>query len=231
MDQTQAVETDETIFYVQGGGQPCDTGAMKSNPAGEKERIFDVEAVRYGLEGKVLHFGHFSAGSTPFDEGETVEQRIDSDKRDLHSRIHSGGHLVSLAIRHLATTSNQELDVSELKAQHYPGASFVEFKGTIAGDYKEAIQSQATKYVKDALPVKLSWHKPEDLKANGVITIDGVPVVSGNDGNVRVVDIVGAGAYPCGGTHVPDSSFVGNLVVKNIKRQKGISKISYAIED
>jgi Ser-tRNA(Ala) deacylase AlaX len=58
-----------------------------------------------------------------------------------------------------------------------------------------------------------------------------MPIVANPDGKVRAVDIVGAGAYPCGGTHVPDSSFVGTITVKNIKRQKGVSKVSYAIGD
>ena len=65
----------------------------------------------------------------------------------------------------------------------------------------------------------------------GVITAEGMPIVAGPDGKVRVVDIVGAGAYPCGGTHVPDTSYVGEMTVKNIKRQKGVSKISYAVTD
>ena len=97
--------------------------------------------------------------------------------------------------------------------------------------YKDAIQTQSSRYVGDALPIELSWYKPEELKDNGVILAEGMPIVTGNDGKVRVVDIVGAGAYPCGGTHVPDTSVVRKIVVKGIKRQKGNSKISYSIGD
>lgn len=46
---------------------------------------------------------------------------------------------------------------------------------------------------------------------------------------IRAVDIEGAGAYPCGGTHVPDSSRVGRVTIKKISRSKGNSKISYII--
>jgi Ser-tRNA(Ala) deacylase AlaX len=63
-----------------------------------------------------------------------------------------------------------------------------------------------------------------------VIVAEGMPVLSGIDGMVRIVDIVGAGAYPCGGTHTPDTSFVGEIKIRTIKRQKGMSKISYEVD-
>lgn len=53
--------------------------------------------------------------------------------------------------------------------------------------------------------------------------------ISESEQLVRAVDIVRAGAYPCGGTHVSDSSKVGNVLIKKISRSKGISKISYNI--
>ena len=229
-DQTYVVETKETIFYVQGGGQPFDTGHMSANVEGQKDKMFNVEAVRYGAEGGVLHFGQFADGTSPFEEGVVVEQHIDGARRDMNSRIHTAGHIIGLAVRRLAEKTS-ELEVTELKASHYPGASFVEFKGVIEGKHRYIIQNQASQYVQNALPIKLYWYRPEELSEKGVITAEGMTIVAGPDGKVRAVDIVGAGAYPCGGTHVPDTSFVGGIVVRNIKRQKGISKISYAVSE
>ena len=227
-DRTHVLETKETIFCVQGGGQPFDTGYMSAGS--EKAGKFNVEAVRYGANGRILHFGHFADGSSHFEAGEMVEQHIDGARRDLNSRIHTAGHCIGLAVRRLIEKT-PDLEVTELKAQHYPDSSFVEFKGIIDGKHKDAIQAQASSFVTDALPVKLYWHEPEKLNEKGVITAEGMPIVAGLDGKVRVVDIVGAGAYPCGGTHVPDTSFVGGITIRNIKRQKGVSKISYAITE
>ncbi|TKA34167.1 hypothetical protein B0A50_00147 [Salinomyces thailandicus] len=231
-DETCVIEANETIFYAQGGGQPFDTGLMAS--LGQQQHAgtdFMVEAVRNGSDGRILHFGHFSAGrKDTLKEGDMVEQRIDATRRDLNSRIHTGGHIIALAVRRLVEKT-AELEVTELKAQHYPDACFVEFKGVIDNKHKDAIQDQATKYVKNALPVKLNWYDPEELGASGAITAEGMPIIAGIDGKVRVVDVVGAGAYPCGGTHVQDTSLVGQLVVKSIKRQKGNSKISYSVQD
>ena len=228
-EQTYVLEFSHTIFYVQGGGQPFDTGYVSTTGDAGKEKHFAAEAVRYGPGGKILHFGRFEADMQPFLQGDMVIQHVDSARRDINSRIHTAGHIIGLAVRRLAEET-PELEVMELKAQHYPDASFVEFKGIIDGKYKESIQSLSSKFVSDALPVKLYWYKPEELKEKGAITV-GMPIVANPDGNVRVVDIVGAGAYPCGGTHVQDSRLVGTITVKNIKRQKGVSKISYAIGD
>lgn len=225
-DATSVLEMNETIFYAQGGGQPFDTGSITGQSSAGSEVIFDVKAVRNAPGGKIMHFGTFKSGA--FEAGALVEQRIDGERRDSNSKSHTAGHIIGLSVRRLAERT-PELDVSELKAQHYPEASFVEFKGIIDGKYKDEIQQQSTQYVKDALPVKLYWFRPDELAANGVITAEGMPIVAGLDDHVRVVDIVGAGAYPCGGTHVPDTSRVGQITVKSIKRQKGVSKVSYNV--
>ena len=59
--------------------------------------------------------------------------------------------------------------------------------------------------------------------------MDGAAVEEGEE--VRVVDIGGLGSYPCGGTHVKSLKELGRVVVRNIKRQKGISKVSYEVAD
>lgn len=227
-ESTFAVETNETIFYAQGGGQPFDIGYMSWIGDDQKTVKFFVDAVRYGNDGRILHFGHFSDPTATFPLGSMLEQHIDGARRDLNSRIHTAGHTIALSVRRLAETTH-DLRVTEVKAQHYPDVAFVEFHGIIDSKHKDAIQNQATKFVQEALPVKLYWYKPEELAENGVITAEGIPIVAGVDGNVRVVDIVGAGAYPCGGTHVPSTSHVGEIVIKGIKGKKGITKISYSV--
>ncbi|KAF2213901.1 hypothetical protein CERZMDRAFT_38037 [Cercospora zeae-maydis SCOH1-5] len=216
------VETTETIFYVQGGCQPCDTGVMTINGA-----KLHVTSVRCDSRGAVLHLAYANGEIEQPNKGDLVEQQIDGEKRDLHSRSHTAGHIIGLAVRQLA--AKHQLDITELKASHYPDACFVEFKGLLDGKHKDEIQSQAIEFVQQALPVKLYWYRPEELTSNNVITAKGMPIVTGADGTCRVVDIVGAGAYPCGGTHVPDTSFVGKIAVRTIKRQKGNTKVSYAV--
>lgn len=222
------VVTKETIFYAQGGGQPCDIGTITAR-VGEKDTQFNVEAVRLNTQGEILHFGTYNVPSDDaFEAGEMVEQRLDGSRRDLNSRNHTAGHIVALAVRRLAETESQ-LEVIDTKASHYPGACWVEFKGLIDSRFKNAIQDVASDFVKQAMPIKLYWYRPDELQDKNVITTEGMPILTGADGMVRVVDVEGAGAYPCGGTHVQDSSLVGALHVRSIKRQRGISKVSYNI--
>jgi Ser-tRNA(Ala) deacylase AlaX len=224
------VETKETIFYPQGGGQPYDTGFMSVVGSSGVEK-FVVEAVRNSPDGRALHFGTWTDNSTsqPLMAGDMIEQHIDGARRELNSRSHTAGHVVSLAVRRMVE-QGADLDVIDQKASHIPGACYVEFKGLIDGKFKDAIQSQTSEFVKQALPVKLYWYTPEELVGKkDVIISDGMPVISGHDGTVRVVDIEGAGAYPCGGTHTPDTCACGEIVITRIKRQKGFSKVSYTV--
>ena len=225
-DSDSVVATAETIFHAQGGGQPSDTGSITSL-ASDSTTTFDVLTVRHAGEGRILHHGRFSpADSRAFEDGESVEQHVDSDKRLLHSRIHTAGHILGLAVRQLADTIP---DITELKAQHYPDAAFVEFRGLIDGKHKAAIQERADDLVRQAIPVHVVWWGYEELKEKCAVVLDSVDASS--TGLMRAVNIEGVGAYPCGGTHVTDTSRVGKLVVRNIKRQKGITKISYAVEE
>ena len=86
----------QTILYPQGGGQPSDTGSIAL--AGQ-EPTFTVSLVRKTEDGRILHFGKLSDPDTFFVEGQSVVQRVDGAKRDYHSRLHTGGHIVGLAMQ------------------------------------------------------------------------------------------------------------------------------------
>ena len=216
------IQTRETIFYAQGGGQPFDLGKMTSQNTDEVVS-FEVTAVRTGSGGRILHCGHF-ATSNQFLVGDGITQVIDAERRELNSRIHTGGHIVGLAVRHLASLIPE---VTELKAQHYPDSAFVEFKGTIDSKHKEAIQVKSAEFIRRALPIMVYWWNETELREKCAVVPDAVAIPQ--DDLIRAVDIEGAGAYPCGGTHVTDTSLVGQLQIRNITRRKGISKITYEI--
>ncbi|KAL1969212.1 hypothetical protein VTN77DRAFT_466 [Rasamsonia byssochlamydoides] len=226
-DDDYVVATSETIFHPQGGGQPSDTGTMKSD--NNKEITFEVKMARKLSNGQILHAGSFISQADDkqiFSEGETVVQAVDNDKRDYHSRLHTAGHLIGLAVRQLADSIP---NVSELKANHAPGSSFVEFQGLIGGEHKDAIQQKVTDMVMQSLPVNVCWW--DERKVRECCT--GVPdaVTVPDDGLMRVVEVQGVGAYPCGGTHLPTTYDIGEVVVRKISRQKGISKISYEVKE
>jgi Ser-tRNA(Ala) deacylase AlaX len=232
-----AVITDSTVFHVQGGGQPSDTGTMtpssSSNAAAAKaDSTFEVKSVRQPAQGsQILHFGRFipADGTTParFDAGEEVQQHVDAEKRNLHSRLHTAGHVLSLAI-HALCREGVLPPLTESKASHYPDSAAVVFNGTIEGKHKDAIQAKADEFLRSARPVKIHWWPMEELLEKCHGTSEGFALPEGETMG-RVVEMEGLGSYPCGGTHVQDCSQVGKIEVKKISRSKGTSKVSYRV--
>lgn len=222
-DDHHVVETDETIFYVQGGGQPTDTGTMslKSEQSGA---TFDVVAARATADERILHFGSFKDSSKTFSEGDTVLQEVDVDKRILHSRIHTAGHVVGVAV-HLLPDLIQ--DVEDGKAQHYPGAASVEFTGLIDSKHKDAIQAKVDELVARDVPVNVVYWDEKTMreKVLGALSDAWTP----NGELTRAVEIAG-GAYMCGGTQVKTLKECGKITVRKISRSKGVSRISYAVD-
>lgn len=228
-DIEHAVITDSTIFHVQGGGQPSDTGIMTSDVATKADSSFEVKSVRHPAQGsQILHLGRFvPVGATRLDAGEEVQQYVDAAKRNLYSRLHTAGHILGLAINALCREGVLP-PLTESKASHYPDAAAVEFGGILEGKHKDVIQAKADEFVRSARPVKIHWGSMERLleKCTGVAEGFKLPEeeVMG-----RVVEMEGLGSYPCGGTHVQDCSQVGKIEVKKISRSKGVSRVSYRV--
>lgn len=227
-DEDHVVVTEETIFYVQGGGQPTDTGNIEALPEEEANGTFEVTSVRHPSKGgHILHFGRFQPpNSKPFSPGQYIKQAIDADKRDLYSRLHTAGHILGLAISHLSREGVLP-PLTESKASHYPDSAAVEFGGLIDGKFKEIIQQRTDEFVRQAKAVNIYWWTLEDLRRRCVGAEDFVLPEGEELG--RVVEVDGLGSYPCGGTHVSDSSKVGKIEVKKISRSKGVSRISYKV--
>lgn len=223
-DADYVVITHSTVFHPKGGGQPSDIGFMSSSTCKFNVGSTLMDAV---TNGQVLHFGRFDPGARPFEEGETVEQTIDSEKRLLYSRLHTAGHVLGSAVRHLLEKEIPGFD--ELKASHFPDSAACEFQGLIEGKWKEPIQKKVDEYVEKAMPVEIDWWDEEDFKKNGLEKL--IPdrsLVSPGE-KFRVVKIIGAEVYPCGGTHVDTTDLCGKTNVRKISRSKGTSRVSYNI--
>lgn len=219
------VVTEKTIFHPQGGGQPSDTGVIKGSAG-----TFTVTAVRMGAtrDGEVLHFGQFDdTTSAVFGENDTVQQAIDVDKRLLYSRLHTAGHVLGAAVRHLLETEIPDFD--ELKASHFPDSAACEFQGSIEGKWKEPIQKKLDEYLAAKMPVQVEWWDENDFRERGLERLIPDPSLVPAGEKSRVVNIVGAEVYPCGGTHVDTTDLCGEVAVRKIARKSGNSRVSYTV--
>jgi Ser-tRNA(Ala) deacylase AlaX len=221
--QDHVLITPATIFHPQGGGQPSDVGTISS-----PNSVFNVGAVRMDAihDGQVLHFGRFKDPEHVFKEGEEVEQAIDVEKRLLYSRYHTAGHVLGAAVRSLLEKEVEGFD--ELKASHFPDSAGCEFQGLIEGKWKEGIQKRVDEFLGADMPVEIGWWDEEDFRKRGLERLIPERKLEEEE-KWRVVEIVGAEVYPCGGTHVDATKACGETKVKKISRSKGTSRVSYTV--
>ncbi|RSL90023.1 hypothetical protein CEP51_000930 [Fusarium floridanum] len=219
------VITEQTIFHPQGGGQPSDVGKMTD----EGGVCFTVTTARMDAtgNGQVLHFGRFNSPDDTFNQDHDVTQEIDLELRLLYSRYHTAGHVLGSAVNHLLKEKIEDFD--ELKASHFPDSASCEFQGLIEGKWKDAIQKKVDEFIAAKMPVEIDWWDEQDFRDNGLerLTPDASFVAPGE--KFRVVKIVGAEVYPCGGTHVDTTDLCGETKVKKVSRSKGKSKVSYLL--
>lgn len=243
-DEDHVVVTAETIFHPQGGGQPSDQGTMSvaaataevTNGDASSSPSFEVRAVRMDVvnDGQVLHLGRFAsaaaAAAASFQQaGTAVEQAIDVEKRIFYSRLHTAGHVLGAAVRHLVMDKVEGFD--ELKASHFPDSAGCEFHGIIDGAWKPEIQKKVDEYVRAAMPVEIDFWDADEFRQAGLARlIPDSSFLAPGETKFRVVKIVGAEVYPCGGTHVDTTDLCGETTVRKIARSKGISRVSYAVK-
>ena len=133
----------------------------------------------------------------------TVELSVDSDLRKLHSRLHSAGHIIGLV--------GDRLGWHATGGNHFPGESRVVFKP----DSLDAI----------ALMDPCEF----ESEVNYLIALNLDRVISINDG-FRTVTWGRWQAYPCGGTHVANTSEIGRVRITKIKTKKGQITVSYEVD-
>ena len=246
-----AITTESTIFHPQGGGQPSDVGKLVVTGNDSGSRTFNVLTARTSSTNPsiVLHFGHFENGQdvSPGLTGVPVTQLVDAEKRKLFSRLHTAGHVLGATTRTLLEDRVDNFD--ELKASHFPDSAACEFQGSIDGKYKPEIQDAVDDMISKDAEVRIGWWTKNDFRERKLERLlipdedwKAIAIAVDENGNdlereasdeqtrIRVVDIVGAEVYPCGGTHVPSTKQCGKVTVKKISRSKGNSRVSYLVD-
>lgn len=200
---------DQTVFYPQGGGQPYDKGTIESTNV-----KFIVEEVRF-LDGLVRHIGSFENGI--LSQGDAVKCQVDEERRNLNSRLHSGGHLVDMAVHEL------KADWVPGKGFHFPEGPYVEYSGSLEGVDVEKLKSElenlCNQFIGEGKETKLEFMDKEQM--------EGKParVVFFGDSPTG-----GAGfGVPCGGTHVSNISGIGSLTIRKIKNDGGNIRVGYDV--
>lgn len=208
------VYLDQTILYPQGGGQPYDKGVIQSPDA-----KFIIEEVRF-VEGDVLHIGHFEG--QPFMQGEDVHIVVDAERRRLNARLHSGGHLVDMAVTKLG------LDWTPGKGYHFPDGPYVEYDGELESEKQEelrtSIEAKANELIQQDLSVSCRFVDHDELQQ----LCRHVPANLPTNKPTRVVQFDDF-AVPCGGTHVKSLGDIQKLTITKVKNKHGNIRVGYSV--
>lgn len=213
-DGRSVVYLDQTVFYPQGGGQPYDTGTITAGTT-----KFIVEEVRFA-DGIVHHIGHFEG--QPFMQGEDVKCSVDAERRALHTRLHSGGHVLDMAVNELG------YDWTPGKGYHFPQGAYVEYAGSLGDETKEAVMEKLNKQINDILQrdikTEIRFMPKEEMSQYCRHVPEYLPA-----GKPSRIVLYGDFGVPCGGTHVANLKDIGHETIRKIKTQSGTIRISYEI--
>ncbi|OXS20538.1 hypothetical protein CGU37_20995 [Pseudomonas fluorescens] len=184
-DDHFAVILQSTLFHPQGGGQPFDTGWLG-----------DSQVLRVTQEAdRVVHYVDHPVEPGP------ITARVDEQRRALHSRLHSAGHLIG--------NVGETLGWMPIKAHHWPGEAKVTF---IRGDAAQAMQAEA---IQQQLNEWIATDYPRHMAV---------------DNGTREVGFGELPAYACGGTHVQTLSELGQVTILALSEKKGALSVRYTLD-
>jgi alanyl-tRNA synthetase len=192
--QTVDVLLNQTPFYGESGGQIGDTGKLTTLKGFEG----DVEDTSKPL-GK-LHVLRTKVTKGELSVGETVHQRVDSERRDKVRANHSATHLLHAALRrHLGTHVTQK---GSLVAPDYFRFDFSHPKAMTREEI-EAVEVEVNAQIRSNEPVTTRLMTPDDAIAAGAMALFGEKY--GDE--VRVLSMgrhtdADYSVELCGGTHV-----------------------------
>jgi alanyl-tRNA synthetase len=214
LEDKTIVILDQTLFYAQGGGQPYDQGVIES-----ANGRFRVEEVRF-MEGIIKHGGHFESGR--FAEGEQVQLKVNPDRRALNSRLHSGGHIIDMALRRLQITWKP------FKGYHFPDGPYDEYIGEIEGDadiLRALIEKTCNEIIAGDAKTTIEFLPVGELMEKGFDVPNIAP-----EKPLRLVHYGTEFAMPCGGTHVPHLASIGTMKIRRVKQEKDHVRVAYELE-
>jgi len=199
----QGIVLDRTVFYPNGGGQPGDTGLLRTGD-GREIRITDT---RKGTSpGQIVHVAE--AGSPALNTGERVVAALDWERRYRHMRIHTCLHLLSAVVPAGVTGGSMNGEYGRL-----------DFDLPDRLLDKEQVNASLMQLIEQAHAVAPRWitdaelnDRPELVKTMSVKPPMGL-------GKVRLLEIPGVDLQACGGTHVANTREIGKVAVTKLEKK------------
>ncbi|MCS7386641.1 MAG: alanyl-tRNA editing protein [archaeon GB-1867-005] len=212
---------DRTAFHPTAGGQPHDTGFIIG--LNGKMNVTDVYE---DDSGNVIHEGVVE-GSIAV--GDKVRGQINWDRRYRLMRMHTAAHILIQAVRDYfrspvrCVSAGKSLDRGRLDFQAKISREMLPEIESIANSVVSEDRRVIIKYMapSDAVNYLKKYHESIDLYARKYALPE----------KIRIIEIEGWYAIPCGGTHVKRTGEVGRIkLLKRASKGKGVVRIEYTVE-
>ncbi len=185
---------DQSPFYVECGGQISDQGWITIND--QKLVVKDLKK----FDGAI---GALVTTPTALSVGAQAAQTVDRQRRIDTMKNHTATHLLQAAlIKVLGPTVKQS---GSLVDPDYLRFDFT-YAEPVSAEQIRQIETEVNNRVMENIPLRITWTTYQDALSRGVIAFFGEKY---NPENVRIVEIPGASAELCGGTHVRATGDIG----------------------
>jgi len=193
---------DRTAFYPGGGGQPPDKGTLGIGPV----RASVVDARREG--GEVVHVLDNPIPDTVRD----LKGELDWERRYAHMRHHTALHVLSGVI-----WRNFEAKVTGGQMRVERARMDFSFPGEWTTDVVGEIERLTNEALSEGRPVKIYELPREEALKNPDLIRTQVNLVPERVRVIRIVEIEGLDTQADGGTHVANTSEIGQLEITGHK--------------
>ena len=180
-----SVLLDRTAFYPEGGGQPCDTGALGN------AKVLEVR----DKGGEILHLC-----DRALNVGAQVEGCVDRVRRFDFTQQHSADHIISGVIHSLFGLENVGFHMGA-------DTTTIDLGGVLMPEELAGAERAANEAIWRDIPVQTLFPSPEELSA---LEYRSKKELSGQ---VRLVKIEGVDLCACCGTHVLRTGEVGMIKI------------------
>ncbi len=206
------VVLEKTAFYPEGGGQPSDRGILTWNEtSGEVRKVTKSGIVK-----------HKVAKIPPL--GEDVKGKIDWKRRYAHMKMHTAQHIISGIAYDLfgaRTVGNQinkkssRLDLSPFKPNE---------------EQLQTLEEQSNAIINAGRPVKIYTENREALLKRTDPLRSNLDLIPSSIKKLRVIEIEDFDVCPCAGTHVKNTSEIGQMrIIKTENKGKERTRVRYEL--
>jgi misacylated tRNA(Ala) deacylase len=212
-EEKRGIALDKTTFYPGGGGQPADRGTLTIGGT-----IYTIKRAKK-IGPQVFHY--FQDDQALPGVGETMHGKIDWQHRYQLMRTHTAMHILCGVIFRDYGASVTGGDMEPLKGRM--DFEFETMRKELILEIQEAVNEEvkAARVVQTGiLPRQEAFQIPDLIRTK-------INLLPQFIQQVRVVEIVGLDLQADGGTHVKNTSEVGNMRIVNYKSKGKINKRIY----